>query len=460
MKTMPRARHRARPPRRRPPQHLRRPQHLGAAQRPAHREEPTTFRDRHGALLGNAGSLLATTVVTSAAGFVFWAVAARMLPVASLGEASSAVSAMTLLGTLGMLGFGAMLIGELSKAAKAAPGLVGASLIFCAAVGAFLAVLVVASCRLLGIYPALTASPWAMALVVVGSGLTAAAFVLDQALIGLLAGNVQLARNTAFAVIKLGVLLVTARALSVRFGTGVLFAWVVGTVLSLVVIGPLLWKGHAAVLFRAPDWAALRLRRGLATSHTFLNFATQAPRLTLPILATGLVSPAAGGAFYVAFMLAQFLYYVPTSLSTALFALSAGNRQALRRQLRTTLTLSLVAGVVGIAGVAEFGRDVLGLFGHDYRHDASALLVILAIAYFPMAVKVQYVAVVRVLQRLRRGAAIAMCGAALEVGLGALGAVHGGARGLCLGFLVAVAIEALITGPTVLRAARGAPRHA
>jgi len=159
-------------------------------------------------------------------------------------------------------------------------------------------------------------------------------------------------------------------------------------------------------------------------------------------------------------MLAQFLYYVPTSLCTALFALSAGNRQELRRQLRTTLTLSFVAGALGIACVAAFGPDLLGLFGHDYRRDASTLLVILAIAYFPMAIKLQYVAVVRVLQRLRRGAAIAICGAALEVGLGALGAVHGGARGLCLGFLVAVSIEALITGPTVVRAARGAPRHA
>ncbi len=70
---------------------------------------------RHGDLLSNTGSLLATTGVTSALGFAYWIVAARMFSQSAVGYGSAAVSAMTLLGTIGMLGLNTLLIGELPR---------------------------------------------------------------------------------------------------------------------------------------------------------------------------------------------------------------------------------------------------------------------------------------------------------------------------------------------------------
>ena len=61
---------------------------------------------RHRDLLSNAGSLLATTGITSALGFVYWTFAAREFSQEAVGYGSAAVSAMTLLGTIGMLGLG------------------------------------------------------------------------------------------------------------------------------------------------------------------------------------------------------------------------------------------------------------------------------------------------------------------------------------------------------------------
>jgi O-antigen/teichoic acid export membrane protein len=66
----------------------------------------------------NAGSLMATTAITSLFGFVYWWVAARTAPAEAVGQASAAVSAMTLIGTIGMFGMGTMLISDL-------PGLKG-----------------------------------------------------------------------------------------------------------------------------------------------------------------------------------------------------------------------------------------------------------------------------------------------------------------------------------------------
>ena len=83
--------------------------------------------DRHHDLLGNTGSLLATTGVTATLGFAFWAVAARLFSQQAVGYAAAAVSAMNVLGTIGMFGLGTLLIGELPRRSPRA-GLISAAL--------------------------------------------------------------------------------------------------------------------------------------------------------------------------------------------------------------------------------------------------------------------------------------------------------------------------------------------
>ncbi|MGH3801257.1 MAG: hypothetical protein ACRDTD_14190, partial [Pseudonocardiaceae bacterium] len=85
--------------------------------------------ERHRAILSNAGSLCGTSVATSLLGFGFWWLAARLFPPSAVGYGSAAVSTMTLLGTIGMLGLGTVLIGELARRPQGSSGLVSASLL-------------------------------------------------------------------------------------------------------------------------------------------------------------------------------------------------------------------------------------------------------------------------------------------------------------------------------------------
>jgi len=84
---------------------------------------------KHSILLGNAGSLFGTTVVTSGLGFVFWWVAARVFSPAAVGLSSAAISAMTLLGTGCILGLGTLLVGELPRQPGKAASLISAALL-------------------------------------------------------------------------------------------------------------------------------------------------------------------------------------------------------------------------------------------------------------------------------------------------------------------------------------------
>src|SRR5689334_19854196 len=86
-------------------------------------------------MLVNAGSLIGTSAVTTTLGFAYWWMAARRFPPATVGFSSAAISAMTLLGTICILGLGTLLIGELPRQLGKEASLISAALIVVGGVG-------------------------------------------------------------------------------------------------------------------------------------------------------------------------------------------------------------------------------------------------------------------------------------------------------------------------------------
>ncbi len=170
--------------------------------------------ERNQDLLRNAGSLAATTGLTSIFGFVFTIVAARMFSANAVGWGNTAINAMQLFGTIGMFGLGTMLIGELPKRKGDRGGLFAASLAT-SAIGSAILGLIFAV--VVGLYfsdahhlPGIGGTPGQVLLFVVGTCLTGATLVFDEGTIGLLRGGVQLWRNMAMSAIKLAALPVAA----------------------------------------------------------------------------------------------------------------------------------------------------------------------------------------------------------------------------------------------------------
>jgi O-antigen/teichoic acid export membrane protein len=404
---------------------------------------------RHRDVLHTAATLVASTAVTSVLGLVFWAVAARLFTREAVGYGSAAVSAITLAGTIGMLGLGTVLIGELPRRHGSRGGLVMAALVAAAAVSAVLGLgFAVLSPLLAGELGRLTGSVPAVALFVAGAALTGAALVFDQATIGLLRGGLQLWRNVAFSVLKLLALVVAPLLVNHRYGLAITAAWVAGTALSLVATTWLVRRTGRS-LWHRPDWAVLRGLGGRTLEHSWLNLAFQLPRLLVPVLVTVLVSASANGAFYVVWMLAGVFYLVPTHLATALFAATSADPPAMRDKVRLTLRVS---GVVGLAGALVLGVGapaVLAVFGPEYAAEGTLPLRLLVLAYAPMVVKVHYVGVCRATDRVPRAALVLSASAALEIAGTVAGADVAGLVGVCLALLVCYAVEAVPTAPLV-----------
>jgi len=82
-----------------------------------------------------------------------------------------------------------------------------------------------------------------------------------------------------------------------------------------------------------------------ALTHHALNVALQAPFLALPVLATSILSATANGYFYIAWVVAGFVFVVPGHLTMALYAAGARAPESFARRLRLTLGLSVVVAV-------------------------------------------------------------------------------------------------------------------
>jgi O-antigen/teichoic acid export membrane protein len=406
-------------------------------------------------MLVNAGSLIGTTVVTGTFGFAYWWIAARQYPPQAVGLASAAVSAMTLLGAICILGLGTLLIGELPRHPGKEASLISAALILVGSVGAcggsvFVLVAPLVSTAFLPF----RANIGIILLFAVGVSLTAIINVLDAALIGLLKGNLQFWRNALFAVAKLVVLMLASFWL-VKVGEIVYGTWVLGIILSLVPLARIvIFKVGRSGRSLLPDWTLLHKLRSTALEHHALNLILQLPGTTLPVLVTILLSATTNAWFYVSWMISGLVFIASYALTTVLFAINAGQTDELMHKIRITLGLALITSLLCNCLLLFEAPQILALFGHNYAQQAAWCLRILGLGAFPVIIMDHYMAVSRIYRKVAQTALpIATVGCVLELGMAALGAHFGGLVGLSLGWDVALCVQAVVMFPTVYRAA-------
>lgn len=411
-------------------------------------------------MLANALSLVGTTGVNAVLGYAYWWLAARQFPPAAVGLAGAAVSAMTLLSTIGLMGLGTMLIGELHRREGGELGLIavasGAAGLISALLGAGFAVV---SSRLSSELAPLAAGPLTVIVFAAGVGLAGAAQVLDNAVVGLLHGELQFGRNLLFTAGKLGALFLVGFMFPTEDGLTIYATWLVGNLFSVGALAVVLTmvhgrSGKAASSANGPG--ALGTIKGLgrtAAAHHALNVALNFSPMLLPVLVTALLSATTNAYFYVAWMIAGVLYLGPAMLTTALFAVGVRDPATLASKTRLTLGLSLGAALAANVVLLVGAGHILSLFGTDYPTYGAPTLRILALGVIPSIVKEHYVAISRIEQRTSTAAILIVGGAVLELVLVAVGASVGDLSGLSLGWVAALTLEAIVMARPVYRAA-------
>ncbi|EIV95672.1 lipopolysaccharide biosynthesis protein [Frankia sp. QA3] len=400
-------------------------------------------------------SLLGTQLGTSLLGAVFWSMAARTFSVEAVGVGAAAVSSMTVLGTIGMLGLGTLLMVHLPHLPEDRRlALVRVCLVLVMAAGFGLGLSWAICSRWLSttLQP-IGHSPVTIAIFALGVAGFAVTTTLDYAILRAASGAIQLIRNLLAAVVRAGLLAVFALT-GLRTGMHLYATWLVASVVSL----PVCYK-----YFRRPRYrnsrrqsrrtglAELQSIRGEVAGNYVLSLALTVPTLILPVIAALTTSSADTARFSTARLAASFLFVIPYALPTALLAHTGRAVEDARDKMRLTIPLGLLISIGLAALTAPTAKLVLSPFGENYTDDSSInAFRILALATIALVIKDHYVTLRRVQGRMAAAARLIVCGTMIEIALAAGGGHLFGTTGLCVGWVCAVFLEAIVVAPMVL----------
>lgn len=153
-------------------------------------------------LLRSAAALASTTVITAALGFVYWAVAARTFPATDVGESSTAIAAMSLIAPLTLLGLGTLLLSELPTMKDGRSTLVATAALLTGLFSGGIALLCafVLPGDFLGL-PGIGTDLSVSLLFAAAVSTQCVGLLLDQSLLSMIGGGMQLRRNLIQAIV-------------------------------------------------------------------------------------------------------------------------------------------------------------------------------------------------------------------------------------------------------------------
>ena len=407
---------------------------------------------------GNAAWLAAARIAPMVTGFLFWALAALVLPPEQLGLGSAVVSAALLTVQLGMLGVGPATLTLLPAEIDGGRRLIAASLLAVATFALLGAGLLVIITNWLGTGVGEAWIPLVTVLFLATSLLAASAYQLDYVGVAQERADRTLVRSLVQSLVQLA-FLAAAFAVGLR-DLAVIVAAVAAGALASVLVG-LRQLGRAQV---SPDWKhglrprpALKLLKPGLPNHA-LMLADRAPGYLLPLIVAATLGPAPTAAWFVVWMMASAVFFVPQSAGFTLQTALAGKRARpglLGSALRASLLLTLVAGLILMLA----GPLLLGLLGSQYA-SAWVLLPVLVPALLLSCVTQVYYGLCRAHGRLFESTVVATLAAILIVAPAAAVAQQYGLTGVSVLWAVAQATASLIAAWRLITLTRVNPAPA
>jgi O-antigen/teichoic acid export membrane protein len=391
-------------------------------------------------LLRNAGWLLGSTAMTSLFGVAFWSVAARLYSVSQIGDATTLITAVSLLAYLSLFGLNGSLVSFLPSAERP-DRQVSAALTVTGTVGTCLGVGYVLLLPVIAPRTAHAFTGWALgALFTVVVAAAAVNLVTDSVFIAYRSAHWNpVVDGLVQGVAKLLPLLalVTAGAVGIftSFGMGSVAA-------AASSVGLIAWR------LRVPVRPTINLRlldgylRFSAASYvsSLLNLA---PLLFLPLITLDKLGSRTAGYYYIAFQVANILSAIPFAVCESLFAELAHVPDAFIRLARKSAIIIIATVLPAAMLVAIAARPLLTLFGTAYAAHGTVVLRLLCGGALAVSVNTWASFLLKARRRMNWLIWSNVFYVATAVGL-ALMSARFGLRGIGLAWIAANLISALV----------------
>ena len=365
-------------------------------------------------LLMSSGSLMASTVLTGGAGFLYWTLIARSYPAAPVGRAASIIAACLAVSLLASQAVSTTLLGRLPTYADKRSMLASALV----AVGTMAALGGLATAVLLpvlsGTFEVLH-SPVMLVLVPLLCAGQAAGAVLDASSIASRKPLVLVVRNSSHAV---GKLLLLALAALVLARTGAVYAvvgsWALMSCAAALAAGTYMLgtraTGQVYEHWRTPGrlvegWRHLQ-KGNLAQNAASIGGSL--PTQLLPVLVAARAGAASAAVFSISWQLGGLCFTVSPSVCQALLAEGSRDPGALAARTKSAVKIITAVLLVPMVALLVAGSWALSIFGQRYGELGTGLLALLVLSVVPDALTNIAVARHRVRERLWDAAGVNM----------------------------------------------------
>lgn len=418
----------------------------------------------------NAYALMASNLLSSAIGFVYWALAARLYPIEYVGLGAAMISLVVFLSGIAQLNLRTALVRLVPEAGPVTPRLVRSAYLV-SATASF-----VAGATVFTVLAALGIEPVASLLGDRGASVPAVMLLSGAVVVwslfniqdGLLAGLRRTiwvpVENVLYSLGKIVLLVAFAAGLPVA---GIALSWFMPVVVAVAIVTAVValrWIPEHARTVPAERSSPTRLlgERGRLFRYVASDYGaslfTLAASALLPVLIAATRGPVEGAYFYLAWIVSVTLDLLPANTSASLTVETASGQADLATETRRALIHMLRLVVPLAVLVAVLAPWLLQVFGPAYAAEGTDLLRLLALGVIPYIAVSTGLAVARIRGRSRELLAVQATLALLVLGgsaalVGPFGLAGVGVAVLGARLLVGAVLVVARLGPLLARPA-------
>jgi O-antigen/teichoic acid export membrane protein len=401
-------------------------------------------------LYRNAAYLILSAVALGLTGFFYWIAAARLYPDDEVGLASAAVSAMTLLSLLSLVGLDYALIRFIPGSGERSRDVMNSSLTIGTAVAIVLALVFIAGLSWWspGLHT-LVEHPALLATFVLSVAATTIFTLLQRIFAAKLRSSYALVIGLVFGLLRFVPLVIVAAS---SMALGIFNAWVIALCVAMAagfLLLPRVEPGYRPSLTLKRELVSPMLR--FAFANYLANVSMTITGSVLPLLVLYVLGKEQTAYFYIAWTYSTVVVAVLSGVTISLFAEGSHDRERLKEYIKKSLKLMALILVPVVALTMVLGGRILLVFGEGYSANATDLLWLLALAAIPIGINATYIAVMRVFGQTTGIVVVTLVSAFVTLGLSPYLLSRFGLTGVGLAWLASQTLVALFAGWQILK---------
>lgn len=327
-------------------------------------------------IYANTSYLLSSWILLSGFGFIFWTICTNIYSDGQVGIATALLAALNLITSLSLMGFELSIIRVLpdhpDKSTLLNVCFSTASLF--GIIFSFIFVLLLPFFA--GDLGVVNSSIFTQILFFLFVIIALGDYLVTNTFVAYRKSGYVLRKNLIFSIFKLAFPFAL-----ISFGSyGVFSAWMLSLGLALIYGMVVLTRQFRHNFKPQLGIAPLRGMIKYSFGNYFSSFAEGFPIMVLPILIVNVYTPEEGAYYYIAMMIATFLFTISASATQSLFAEASHSEARMGVLIRKVLKFLVILLIPAIAAIVVLGPYILAIFGPEYSAEATGLLRILAVS--------------------------------------------------------------------------------